>query len=54
MDEKKRLKVAVIAGAAAAAKYMKENRMATSDEAVKHVTKEVSRILDNIEKDGEL
>jgi len=49
VDEKKRLKMAIIAGAAAAAKYMKGNRMSTSEDAIRHVTKEVAQILDNIE-----
>ncbi len=54
MDEKKRVKMAIIAGAAAAAKFMKNNRTATSDDAIRHVTKEVAQILDNIDKDGEM
>ncbi len=54
MNEKKRLKMAVIAGAAAASKFMKNNRMATSEDAIRHVTKEIASILENIEKDGEI
>jgi hypothetical protein len=54
MDEKKRLKMAIIAGAASAAKYMKNNRNSTSDEAIRHVTKEINQIAENIDKDGEI
>lgn len=55
MDEKKRqLKMAIIAGAAAAAKFMRNNRMATEQETIREVTKEVARILENIDKNGEI
>jgi hypothetical protein len=49
-DTKKRMKLALIAGASAAAKFMKDNRMATPDEAVRHVSTEADRIVDNIDE----
>ena len=54
MDEKKRLKMAIIAGAAAAAKFMKHNRMASAEDAIRYVTKEISVIVENIDKDGDM
>lgn len=49
-DTKKKMKLALIAGAAAAAKFMSETRMATPDEAVRHVSKEADRIVANIDE----
>ena len=44
--------MAIIAGAAAAAKFMKNNRTATSEDAIRHVSKEIAGIVENIEMDG--
>ena len=41
--------MAIIAGAAAAAKFLKDNRTATPDEAIRHVSREISQIVENIE-----
>ena len=49
-EEKKKMKLALIAGASAAAKFMRENRMSTPDEAVRHVSKEADKIVDNIDE----
>lgn len=49
-DIKKRMKLALIAGASSAAKFMRENRMATPDEAVRHVSKEADNIVNNIDE----
>ncbi len=48
-DDEKRLRMAVIAGAAHAAKYMRKNWKAEEDEVVQHVTESVDEILDNID-----
>jgi len=48
-DEEKRLRMAIIAGASHAAKYMKRNWKAEEDEVVKHVTDNVDEILENID-----
>lgn len=49
MNTDKRLKIAIIAGAAAAAKYLKENKSATSEEAISYVNKKINEILANID-----
>ena len=51
MDREKKIKVGIIAGASAAAKYLKENKNATVEETIKHVNKEIDGIVYNINKD---
>ena len=48
MDNKK-LKRAVIAGASVAAKYLKENKNSTTEDVIKHISKNVDNILENID-----
>jgi hypothetical protein len=52
MDKKNsKLKMAVIAGAVAATKCAKDNKMATPEEIIKSVSKDVDKILANIDTD---
>ena len=52
MDKKNnKLKMAVIAGAVAAINYTKVNKTATQEEIIKSVSKDVDKILDNIDTD---
>ena len=51
MDREKKLKIAIIAGASAAAKYLKNDKNATSEEVIRHVNKEIDNILSNIDDD---
>ncbi len=48
-NEEKRLKMAVIAGAAEAAKFKEKNWKATEEQVVKHVTDKVGEILKQID-----
>lgn len=50
MANKKRLKLALITGASIATKYM-ENERLSGDEAIRKVTKEADRILEEMDKD---
>lgn len=45
----KRLKMAVIAGAAEAAKFKEKNWKATQEQVIQHVTDKVDEILNNID-----
>jgi hypothetical protein len=49
MEKNNRRKMAVIAGAVAAIKYSDKNKLATSEEIIKAVTKDVDKILENID-----
>ncbi len=49
MDDKKRLKMAIIAGAAEAFKYKEKNWKATEEEVLQHITDNVQAILGNID-----
>jgi len=51
MKEDKKLKLAIIAGAAAAAKYLKNHNKATPDEAISHVSENINSILTNIDNE---
>ena len=51
MDKNSKLKMAVIAGAVAATKYARDNKMATPEEIIRSVTKDVDKILGNIDTD---
>lgn len=50
-NEKEKLKMAIIAGASHAAKYMAKNKYATESEVVKDVAKQTESILDKIDKE---
>jgi len=50
MAQDKDIKMAVIAGAAEAAKYLRAHHMATIEETIKHVTKNMNSILEKIDK----
>lgn len=49
MEEEKRLKMAIIAGAAEALKFKEKNWKATEDEIIRHITGKVDEILDKID-----
>lgn len=49
MEDAKRLKMAVIAGAAEAAKFKEKNWKASEEEVIRHVTDKVDDILNNID-----
>lgn len=51
MVAKQTLKMAIIAGASYALKYMEEHPKATESEAMGHVTKNINRIIDGLDKD---
>ena len=48
-NEDNRLRMAVIAGATHALKYIQNNRRATHDEAIRDVAKSTKEILDKID-----
>ncbi|MDP4039455.1 MAG: hypothetical protein Q8P57_02650 [Candidatus Pacearchaeota archaeon] len=48
-DEKNKLKMAVIAGAARATKYYSENPRASEEQIIQKVTEKVDEILENID-----
>lgn len=50
-NEKKRLKMAVIAGASHAIKYKERHPGAQADEVINFVSKEVDLILEKVDKD---
>lgn len=50
-DEDKRLKMAIIAGASHAIKHKEENPTATRDEIIRHISKNASEILENIDEE---
>ena len=50
MDENKRLKMAIIAGASHALKYKEQNWKSTNEDVLKKVTAEVDKILENIDE----
>ncbi len=50
MDEEKKLKMAIIAGAAKAIRFKEKNWKATEEEVIRHVTENVKEILDNIDE----
>lgn len=49
----KKLKMAVISGAAKAIRYKERNPRATEPEVIQHITKNVSEILEKIELEEE-
>ncbi|NCO11134.1 hypothetical protein GW924_00825 [Candidatus Pacearchaeota archaeon] len=49
MEEEKRLKMAVIAGAAEAAKFKDKNWKASQEDVIRHITEKVDEILKNID-----
>ena len=51
MEEDKRLKMAVISGAAHAMQYKEKNPRSTEDQVIQHVTKEVEKILEKIDEE---
>ena len=51
MDEDKRLKMAVIAGASHALTFRKSNPRSSDEEAIQHVTREIESILEKIDKE---
>lgn len=48
-DDKKRLKMAIIAGAAEASRFKQKNWKATEDQVIQHVTENVDEILSRID-----
>ena len=50
MAEKKRIELAVIAGASQALKYKERNPRATDQEILQHVTKEVKNVINKIDE----
>lgn len=48
-DEKKMLKMAIIAGASHALKFKRDQRYSTDDEAIQHVTKNANDILSKLD-----
>ena len=48
-DEEKRLKMAIIAGAAQAARFKEKNPKATEEKVIQHVTDNVEEILKKID-----
>lgn len=51
MDEKKRMKMAIIAGASHALKYKTKKPGAGDDEILQHISKEAGNILENIDNE---
>ena len=51
MDEKKKMKMAIIAGASHAMNYKQKNPGATEEQVLQHITKEANFILENIDGD---
>ena len=51
MVKKETLKMAIVAGAAKALKYLEEHPKATESETMGHVTKNIDKIIDGIDKD---
>ena len=51
MVAKQTLKMAIIAGASYALKYMEEHPKATESEAMGHVTRNINKIIDGLDKD---
>lgn len=51
MDEKERLRMAIISGASHAMKYKERNPASSSEEIIKVVTKESDEILSKIDSD---
>lgn len=49
MEKNNRIKMAVIAGAVAAIKYSESHKFAASEEIIKAVTKDIDKILENID-----
>jgi len=50
-DEEKRLKMAIISGAAHALKYKDENPRANEQEIIRHVTENAEDILEKIDEE---
>ena len=48
-EEEKRLRMAIIAGAAEAARFKEKNWKATEPEVIQHVTERVKEILEKID-----
>lgn len=48
-DEVKRLRMAVIAGAAKAARYKEKNPRASESEIIQHITENAEEIIENID-----
>ncbi len=48
MDEKKKLKMAIIAGASEAMKYKNEHPSATTEEVIRHVSSQSSEVVSKI------
>ncbi|MBS3071967.1 hypothetical protein J4408_03175 [Candidatus Pacearchaeota archaeon] len=51
MEEEKRLKLAIIAGAAQALKFKAKNRKATDQEIIQHISDNVSKMLEEVDKE---
>ncbi|MEX2016850.1 MAG: hypothetical protein WD876_00035 [Candidatus Pacearchaeota archaeon] len=51
MVTKQTLKMAIIAGAAFALKYVEQHPKATESEAMGHVTKNINKIIDGLDKE---
>jgi hypothetical protein len=51
MDENKRVKMALIAGASHALNYLKQNKRATHEEAIQHVSEISDEIVDKIDRE---
>ena len=49
--EDKRLKMAIISGAAHALSYKEENPRASDEETIRHVTEEAKKILEKIDEE---
>ena len=52
-NEEKRLKIAIIAGASHALKYQEKNLRANTNEIIKHVSENVSKIISGMERSEE-
>ena len=50
-EENKKLKMAIISGAAHALSYKEENPRASEEEIIRHVTREAGKILEKIDDD---
>ncbi len=48
--EDHKIKIAIIAGATQAIKYLEQNRHSTHDEALRHVANNTQEILNNIDE----
>ncbi len=51
MEEDKRLKMAIISGAAHAMRFKEKNPRASEEEVIKHVSDNTSEILEKIDED---